>query len=69
MLQGDEDILRLNVEMHQLLAVDILQTLRRVDNDSLQLGLREPSSTRSELFDLARETASLAVLILNVHLK
>lgn len=55
--------------MDQLLAVDVLQTLGHVNQDTSELRLREPEPAVSEVIDLPLETSSLAVLVLYVDLK
>ena len=55
--------------MDQLLAVDVLETLGHVNQDTSQLRLREPETALSEVIDLPLKTSSLAVLVLYVDLK
>ena len=55
--------------MDQLLAVDVLETLGHVNQDTSDLGLREPKAAVSEVIDLPLKTSSLAVLVLYVDLK
>ena len=55
--------------MDQLLAVDVLETLRHVNQDTPELCLRESQTAVSVVINLPLETSSLAVLVLDVDLK
>ena len=68
-LQGHQHVPRLDVQMDQLLAVDVLKTLGHVNQDTSELCLREPETAVSEVIDLPLKTSSLAVLVLYVDLK
>ena len=68
-LQRHEHIPRLNIQVDELLAVDVLKTLGHVNQDTSQLRLREPETALSEVIDLPLKTSSLTVLVLYVDLK
>ena len=66
MIQRDEDVLRLDVQVHEHLGVDVLQALGQVEQDALQLGLGEPLARVPELVDFRGQAAPLAILVLDV---
>ena len=55
--------------MDQLHAVNVLQPLGYVNQDTSELCLGEPETALSEVIDLPLKTSSLAVLVLYVDLK
>ena len=68
MFKRDEYVARLDVQVDELLAVDVLKAFGHVDEEALELRLRQLAARLTKLLDLPLEAASLAVLVLNVNL-
>ena len=68
-VEGNEDVARLDVEVDQLLAVDVLEPLSHVAQDPPKFSLSKSVFPPPVVLNLPLQAAALAILVLNEYLQ